>query len=222
MLFSRDTLAELIPWIAQHGYWVVFASLALEGVLFTSMIVPGLLVLIAGGFYAGQGHLSPAALAGAAVAGVWVGDAVSYCVGRWFWSRLLARKRFGAAMLRVRPVLENRGAVFLVLYHFEPIARMIGAAAAGSVGLPVRRWLPFDYLGGALWVLFYGTVGFLLGRAGVQAGEWERLRPLSAVFTLALLIWLWAVNRAIRRSLTPVPAPAHEQDPQGSSALFPR
>jgi membrane protein DedA with SNARE-associated domain len=205
MLFTRDTLTELIPWIARNGYWVVFVSLALEGVLVTSMIVPGLLVLIAAGFYAGQGHLDPLALAGTAVAGVWVGDAASYCVGRLFWSRLLARKRFGTAMKRVRPVLESRGAMFLVFYHFEPIARMIGATAAGAVGLPVRRWLPFDYLGGALWVLFYGSVGFLLGRAGMQVGEWERLRPLSVVFAMILLIWVWAINRAIRRSLAHSP-----------------
>jgi membrane protein DedA with SNARE-associated domain len=219
MLFARDTLAELIPWIARNGYLVVFVSLALEGVLFTSMIVPGLLVLIAGGYYAGQGHLNPVALAGTAVAGVWLGDAASYCVGRFCWSRLLARKRFGKAMQRVRPVLESRGAVFLVFYHFEPIARMMGATAAGSIGLPVRRWLPFDYLGGVLWVLFYGTVGFLLGRAGMQVSEWEHLRPLSAVFTLALLLWLWLINRAIRHSLASLPK-AQEQEIRDGDTLL--
>jgi membrane protein DedA with SNARE-associated domain len=208
MLFAPDTLAEITSWIAQNGYWVVFACLALEGVLFTSMLVPGLLVLIAGGFYAGQGHLDPLRLVGAAVAGVWLGDAASYCLGRLLWSRLLAGSRFGKAMARVRPVLETRGAVFLVLYHFEPIARMVGAAAAGSMALPVRRWLPFDYLGGVLWVLFYGTAGFLLARAGLQPGEWERLRPLTAVVTCVLLAWLWVINRAIRRSLALPPGPA--------------
>lgn len=199
MLFLKASFSDVAPWITQYGYWVVFVALALENVLLTSMIVPGLIVLIAGGFAAGVGNLAFAPLVGSAIAGVWIGDTTSYAIGRILWSRLLATSRLGDALVRMRRVLAGRGAPFIVFYHFEPIARMLGATAAGTANIPLRRWLPYDYLGGALWVLFYSTVGFALGRAGRDAQEWERLRPLTLVFTAILLIWLWFLARNMRR-----------------------
>lgn len=212
MLFLGDSLATIEPWLRQYGYWAFCLALALENVLFTSMIVPGLLVLILAGFWAGLGRFDVRLILSLGVGSAWLGDSISYSIGRFFWGRLLLGTRLGKSVLRLQPVLEQRGRAFLVLYHFEPVARMVGGTLAGVLGLSVRRWLPFDFLGAALWVMFYTMVGFALGRLGHTIGDWETLRPVSVGALLLLLIWLWLFNRAVKRSL-PSMQPLGESTP---------
>jgi membrane protein DedA with SNARE-associated domain len=206
MLSLGDSLASIEPWLRQYGYWVLVVTLALENVLFTSMVVPGLLVLILAGFWAGLGRFDIRLLLLFGVASAWLGDSLSYSIGRFFWARLLMNTRLGKSVLRLQPLLQQRGAVFLVLYHFEPAARMVGGTLAGAAGLSVRRWLPFDFLGAALWVTFYTMLGFLLGRFGHSISDWETVRPVSAGVLVVLLVWLWLFNRAVKRSLSSRPA----------------
>ncbi len=72
---------------------------------------------------------------------------------------------------------------------------------AGAVGLSVRRWLPFDFFGAFLWVMFYVSVGFALARLGMSLENSALLRPVSVVVLIVLLIWTWLLNRAVKRSL---------------------
>lgn len=202
MLFLGDSIAAVAPWLREHGYWAFGIALILENVLFTSMIVPGLFVLIGAGFLAGVGELDLGLLLLIGVGSAWLGDAISYCLGRFLWGRMLMHTRFGASVMRLEPLLQQRGRLFLVLYHFEPAARMVGATLAGASGLGLRRWLPFDFLGAALWVPFYTFVGFALGHFGRSITDWESLRPVGFVALFALLTWFWSFHRAARRLLS--------------------
>lgn len=211
MLFFQDSLTQLDAWFATQGYWVFFAALALENVVFTSVIVPGLLVLILGGFYAGIERFPFPIFLALCIAGVWSGDTVNYILGRFFWARIIKRTRAERLVSRVHPVLERRASVFFVLYHFEPIARMVGALAAGVTRVSFWRWLPFDFLGGALWVSFYGSIGFALGRLGRDMDEWVQFRPVQLAAAVLLLVWFFLVSRAIRSvlSLQDAPSPTY-------------
>jgi len=203
-LLVGDSLATVEPWLREYGYWAFCLALVFENVLFTSMILPGLFVLILAGFWAGLGRLDIGLLLLLGITSAWVGDSISYLIGRFFWSRLLVGTKLGRAVRRMQPVLEQKGGVFLVLYHFEPMARMVGGTVAGVFGLSVRRWLPLDFLGAALWVTFYTMFGFGLGRLGYTITDWERLRPVSAGALLILVVWLWLFNRAVKRSLSSI------------------
>jgi undecaprenyl-diphosphatase len=208
VLFLGDSIAAVAPWLREHGYWAFGIALVLENVLFTSMIVPGLFVLIGAGFLAGVGEFDLGLLLLIGVGSAWLGDSVSYCLGRFLWHRMLMQTRFGTSVMRLEPLLQQRGRLFLVLYHFEPAARMVGATLAGASGLSLRRWLPFDFLGAALWAPFYTLVGFALGRFGRSINDWESLRPIGFFALLVLLVWLWSFNRAARRLLSSARADA--------------
>jgi membrane protein DedA with SNARE-associated domain len=202
VLFLGDSIAAVAPWLREHGYWAFGVALVLENVLFASMIVPGLFVLIGAGFLAGVGELDLTVLLVIGVSSAWLGDSISYCLGRFFWRRMLMHTRLGASVMRLAPLLQQRGRLFLVLYHFEPAARMVGATLGGASGLSVGRWLPFDFLGAALWVQFYTFLGFALGHFGRSIDDWESLRPIAFFALLVLLLWLWSFNRAARRLLS--------------------
>jgi membrane protein DedA with SNARE-associated domain len=201
-VLGGDSIGTVAPWLREHGYLAFGGALVLENVLFTSMIVPGLFVLVGAGFLAGVGELDLGLLLLIGTGAAWLGDFISYCVGRFLWRRLLERTRFGASVRRLEPLLQRRGKLFLVLYHFEPAARMVGATLAGASGLNLRRWLPFDFLGAALWVPFYTLFGFALGRLGRSINDWESLRAIGFFAMFALLAWLWSFNRAARRFLS--------------------
>jgi len=210
---GADTIAQLTTWFASYGPPLFFVLLALENVVFTSMIVPGLFVVIFGGYYAGVGGIPAQVPLLLCIAGLWTGDLTNYTLGRLFWGRLVRRTRIERLVERVRPALQARSSWFFVIYHFEPMSRMVGALAAGVVRVPVRRWLPFDFLGGAIWVTFYWTIGFLIGRFGGNLGEWATLPPIEAIALVLITAWLLVITLAVRRSLRlPEPKTGADED----------
>lgn len=74
------------------------------------------------------------------------GDALGYAIGRRFGPRLretkLIRKCGLEAWDKATSVLERRGAWAVFFARFLPVIRTLTPAAAGTSGLPFRRFLP--------------------------------------------------------------------------------
>ena len=151
-----------------YGYWVIFFGTLFENTLFLGLIVPGALVLIIAGLAAHDGAISiPYAIA-LGVAGTMIGDTISYCLGRFGWSRFGNAKMFVDFNAKVREPILKRGTLFVLVYHFAGYTRVVGPAAAGFLKMPFARWAPADYTGAALWVCLYLGIGYALGMAGIS------------------------------------------------------
>lgn len=199
----QASISDVQTWIATYGLWIVFISLTLENILFISMIIPGLLVLVVSGFLSASGNFSIAWVLLTGILGVWIGDTTNYFIGRHLWGPLLGRNRRASSILnRFRPALEHRGSLIFVIYHFEPFVRMIGAAAVGTIGVPIKRWIPYDYAGAVLWVSFYGIAGYILGKLSRDINDWHSVQPVQVVALLVVLVWILLVGRTVRRVMT--------------------
>lgn len=200
-----DDIGFESPW----GYAIVAAIVALDGFF---PIVPGETAVITGGIAAADGALSTPLVAIAAMAGVLVGDNVSYLLGATLGARTRDRLFRGARARRrlewAARQLEERGQVIIVVARFIPGGRTAATFAAGGLRLDWRCFIAADLVAAGVWSL-YST---LLGRLGGEAFResfWAALAAaLAAAALLAAAGELYRRRRAARRPSAPAPGAA--------------
>ena len=159
--------------------------------------VPEDAVLLTGGFLAHRGLVQyPVALAISFV-GVIIGDCSLFFLGRRFGTSLLryfcllhpgSRK----SIVRMQSFMERHGHRAVFYGRFLAGLRALIYLSAGSLGVPISRFLIYDLLGAAISVPLVVSLGYMFG------GEIEQLlhylggiqRAVLIVVALSVLIWL--------------------------------
>jgi membrane-associated protein len=196
------------PWV----YLALFAVSLLDAFF---PIVPGETMVITAGVFAATGEPNLALVIAAAAAGAFLGDHISYQIGR---STGLARRlpdhgRRRAAFDRAGRALASRGGLLLVIARYIPGGRTAATLTMGAVGYPRVRFALFGALAASSWAVYSGVIGFVGGHA------FEENKLLGVVFAIGMALSLtvlietvrWLIGRRTARSGTPgpvTPAPA--------------
>jgi membrane protein DedA with SNARE-associated domain len=121
------------------------------------------------GIQAARGQLSLELVLALAAAGAFVGDNLSYVIGRWF-GRPMQRRFFSGDKARKRlewadGFLRDRGSYVLVVARFIPGGRTATTFAAGLVRLSwLRRFGPPIFVAAVLWSAYAVLLGYFGGR----------------------------------------------------------
>lgn len=173
------------PWI----YLALFAVAAIDGFF---PLVPSETSVLTAGVFAASGETSLGLVILAAAAGAFVGDQVSYGLGRLAGPRLhrgagrAGRRR--AALDRARAALASRGGVIIVVARYFPGARTAVTMTAGAVAYRWRRFAAFGAVAAATW----GAYSALVGYVGGVAFERDPVKGLLLGFALAASVTLTA------------------------------
>ena len=145
------------------AYLLVGVLAYLETAALVGLLVPGELAVVVGGGLAATGAIDVTA----AVLVVWAaavgGDLTGYLIGRRLGEgRLGARIEDArpAEVARVRRVVERHGVAAVIGGRFVGVLRAFTPLVAGSVGMPVRRFLIADVLGAGVWAAFFTLLGY--------------------------------------------------------------
>ena len=175
-----DVLESAItsPWV----YLALFAIAVLDGFF---PVVPSETMVITAGVFAAGGDPDLAAVIGVAAAGAFVGDHISYWIGRRAGAGMVRRLRPGsrrhAAFTWAADALAVRGGLLLVVARYVPGGRTAATMTTGAVGFPARRFAMFDALAAGSWALYSALVGYL----GGAAFEHDTLKGLAFGLGLA-------------------------------------
>lgn len=200
--FLRWALHSVHTLFERYGYWVVFLGTLSENTLFVGLIVPGAFVVILAGLAAETGSMSLSIAIALGVLGTVIGDTISYCLGRYGWSRFGSARMFRDVNEKVREPLLRRGAMFVLFYHFAGYTRVVGPAAAGFLKMPYRLWAPYDYAGAVLWVCSYSAIGVALGKIGVSFDSTDGwFRIVEWALLVVVLAWGYYLYRVGQRAL---------------------
>jgi membrane-associated protein len=153
-------------------------------------------VITAGVFAAAAGSPSLSIVIVAAAVGAFVGDHVSYQIGRSAGGRRLTRTAPGtrrrAAFDWAERTLAERGGLVLVVARYVPGGRTAITLTMGAVAYPRRRFALFDGVAAVSWAMYSGLVGYVGGAA------FERDPLKGVLFGVGLAVATTVVIEAVR------------------------
>lgn len=200
------TLDQILPSLQSlgiFGYWLVGAASMFEAFFLTGVVIPGTLIVDAGGMLVQRGLLDFFDLAWFVAIGSILGSEMSYWTGILAKDRLPGRKRIerSAAFARATALFAKRGGAALVIGRFlGPVAGLVPLAAA-LAGMERRRFLIWNIIGSMPYALLHVAIGYALGGAlGQIGGALTRVAVLIGV-VLVLLAVLWGVLYSALRLL---------------------
>ncbi|NED98384.1 DedA family protein [Phytoactinopolyspora alkaliphila] len=174
---AEDAMSS--PWI----YALIFGFAMLDAFF---PVVPGETLVITAGVFAASGEPSLLWVIVAAAVGAFVGDHVSYAIGRTAGVRLrnrfLGGKRATTAIAWATDALERRGGLILVVARYIPGGRTAVTLTCGTVHYPLRKFSLFDLFAGLSWGAYSGLIGYF----GGKAFEEDPLRGLLLGLGIAL------------------------------------
>jgi membrane protein DedA with SNARE-associated domain len=187
-----DWLTDLVSG-SPITYLVVFGAAAGD-VLFP--VIPSETIVITASVLAAQGDLSIWLIALAAAAGAFVGDNISYALGRRIGdpvARGLFRGEKGRRRLEwAEQAIRGHGVLLILVGRFIPGGRTASTFAAGTLELAWRRrFLPADAAAAVLWAVYSAALGYLGGSA-FKDSLWKSLAAsLGAAAVIALGVEVW-------------------------------
>lgn len=180
------------PWL-----WVlVFAVSGLDALL---PFMPSETAVVTVAVLLGPDPARLALLAAVAAGGAWAGDCLGYAVGRAAGPRAIARLQRGADGHRryawARDQVRRNGGLLIIAARYLPGGRVASALANGSLGYPLRRFVPLDLAGASIWAVY----SVLIGLAGGAAFADEPAKGLLLSFSLGLgLVFAIEAGRRLR------------------------
>jgi membrane protein DedA with SNARE-associated domain len=201
-------MSNILSLIAHHGYLVIFVVVLAEAI---GLPVPAAVALVAGGAGAAAGSLSVPKVLFVALSGMLLGDGLLFILGRYMgWSLLGLLCRLSvnpeSCVLRSAESFYKRGKTTLLVAKFIPGVNTMAPPLAGSMKMRPMQFLRFDAAGASLYILAYGTLGFLfrdflaaITRGFQAAGRvFEEVLFLAAIVYIVYRVWLYHKNKVYR------------------------
>jgi membrane protein DedA with SNARE-associated domain len=182
--------------VVHYGYWAVAALLLLES---AGLPLPGETVLLLASFLAYTEHeLKLPWLIVVATVATTLGGELGFALGKNGGRPLIERYQnvFGIRaedVARGERLFDRYGSATVFLARFIFGMRVLASLLAGSLRMPWRKFVLYNFLGAALWVGAICSAGYLFG------GHWERLvhdlkrfdLAVAIVVVVGALLWWW-------------------------------
>ena len=207
-LAARKLVNSLFSLIAHHGYALIFCVVLAEAV---GLPVPAAVALVAGGAaVAGHTLQGPAAVA-LAMGAMLLGDTLLFILGRymgWGLLGLLCRLSVNpeTCILRSAESFYKRGKITLLFAKFIPGVNTMAPPLAGSMKMRPGQFLRLDFVGVSLYVLAYGSLGFLFRdflatiTRGFQTAShaFGEVLFVAAACYMGYRVWIYQKNKVYR------------------------
>jgi membrane protein DedA with SNARE-associated domain/membrane-associated phospholipid phosphatase len=196
-----EVLDVLLKLIEEYGYIIVTLAIMLES---TGVPMPGETALVIAAAFAGAGHLNLALVITCAALGAIVGDSGGYWVGRRLgrpfldkhgkWLHLTPDR-----MAKLEKLFFRHGPMTIFFGRFFTLLRTYAALFAGVWRMPYGTFMLYNALGGVVWAMCFGMLGYLFGQnlplleKIAKTVGWALTIPMVLVVA-CVLAWRWAVK----------------------------
>ncbi len=186
---------------ARFGTPIVFVSALTEATIGLGVIFPGVLMMFLGGAAASQGDANVGLVFLVAALGTMIGDTISYAAGRWGGERL-SHTRLGPSLRLGAQLMDGRARWLIPFYHLHNMTRAVGPFGSGALRIPLRIWMPLDYLGAVIANSVWVGAGFLFGTAVLdEDGKLEEHPALRIGLALFAMAWFLIMREAMQRRI---------------------
>jgi len=190
------------PVIEQGG----LPALALIIFLETGALVfflPGDSLLVVAGLYASDGIVDIWALNLVLPLCAIAGDATSYWIGQRAGPAIFSRPKsllFNPEhVIAARDFYEKHGGKAIIIARFMPVVRTFVPVVAGIAGMPYRRFVTYNIIGGFAWVLSMTLMGYFLGEFDIVRRHLEKVIILVVFISVLPGVIAWLRARAQKK-----------------------
>ena len=192
---------ELLGWLHTHPGWgfaIVFLVAFLESLVLVGILLPGIVILFGVGALIGLGMFDLTSIWLAASTGAFLGDFLSYLLGRRFRGHLLdiwPFSRYPGVMERGARFFHAHGAKSIMAGRFIGPLRPIIPAVGGMMGMKPGRFLAVDVLACVTWAPAFLLPGMLFGASLEVASEYTgRLTAMLVILLVVMWLTWWLVR----------------------------
>lgn len=162
----------------QYGtavYIILFLVIFVETGVVVFPFLPGDSLLFTAGLFARLGYMDMAFLVLLLFVAAVLGDNTNYWIGRTLGLKVTHLKFRNKNIIKqayldkTHSFYEKYGIKTIIMARFVPIVRTFAPFVAGVAEMNYKKFLPFDILGGAIWILSLTFAGYFLGEI-----EWIR------------------------------------------------
>ena len=160
--------------IQQYGLWtyaILFVVIFIETGFVVMPFLPGDSLLFAAGTFAALGALKVGWLVLALSAAAIIGDTVNYWVGHYIGPKVFHKDKarfFKKEYLdRTHAFYEKHGGKTIIIARFVPIIRSFAPFVAGVGRMSYGRFIAYNVVGGAGWVVLLVGAGYFFGNIPV-------------------------------------------------------
>lgn len=185
----------------RFGTPIVFFAALVEATVGLGVIFPGVALMFLGGAYAADDPATLAVVWVIAVVGTILGDTISYALGRR-GGQLLQGTRLGPTMRAGEALMTGRTRWLIPFYHVASVTRAVGPFGAGAIRMPLRVWMPLDYLGAVISDTLWVGAGAVFGTAVLtEDGRLEEHPALRIGLAAVAFIWFYAVQGLLAKRM---------------------
>jgi len=170
--------------IETYGYMAILVGTFLEGET----------VLILGGIISKLGYLELHWVMVCAFTGTFIGDQLSFFLGRYQGKRFLEKRpTWTMRVNNVRRILEQHHILIILGFRFIYGLRIVTPFVIGMSRIPIAEFLILNVIGAALWAIIIGILGYAFGHGlELVLGDIRRyeIEILAVVFLAGMLIWI--------------------------------
>jgi membrane-associated protein len=180
---------------AMGSPWVYLALCAFAALDAFFPIVPSESLVITAGVFAASGEPNLFGVIAAAAVGAFIGDHISYFIGRFAGTKAMERAKPGsrkaAAWAKGHKLLTERGGSILIVCRYIPGARTAITLTSGAVAYRLRSFSFFDAIAAFSWGTYCALIGYIGGEA-FEESPWKGLAlglgiALTVTFTVELI-----------------------------------
>jgi membrane-associated protein len=178
-LHLDDNLKIILENYGTWTYAILFLIIFVETGLVVMPFLPGDSLLFVAGYFAQTGSFNIVLLILLLVIAAVLGDNTNYWIGKFLGDKAIQWKWRGKPLVNPKYIqktesfYEKYGVKTIILARFVPIVRTFAPFVAGVGEMKYSRFLPFDILGGILWVGIATLAGYFFGGIQVVKDNFE-------------------------------------------------
>lgn len=199
----EELLVNLGKTLGAWTYLLVAVMAFFETGAFVGLIAPGETVMLVGGLIAGQGRVDVFVLIGIAWASAVAGDVTSLYLGRRLGRRFLVKHGPKVSITEerlhvVEGFFDRHGGKAILIGRFVGLVRAIAPFLAGSSGLSLRRFLPYDIIGAGLWTSTFILLGYVFWHSFGTLLNYAKTGALALGTSITLIVGAVVAYRWLR------------------------
>ena len=163
ILHIDDHLVELVSTYGTETYLFLFLIIFVETGVVIMPFLPGDSLIFAGAALSANGSLNIFILFFVVFFAAVIGDTVNYHIGKAFgnkllnWNNRFIKKEY---IEKTSHFFERHGGKSIIIARFVPIIRTFAPFVAGIGKMHYFKFLSYNVVGAALWVLLFCVAGF--------------------------------------------------------------